>query len=41
MPLRWVMDGYILAAGVVLPWWLCVVPGMILGCDRYAGGGSA
>ena len=34
-------DGYVLAAGVVLPWWLSVVSGMIRGCDRCAAGGSA
>ena len=39
--LRCVMDGYVLAAGVVLPWWLSVVSGMIRGCDRCAAGGSA
>ncbi len=39
--LRCVMDGHVLAAGVVLPWWLSVVSGMIRGCDRCAAGGSA
>ena len=38
MLLRCVMDGYVLAAGVVLPWWLSVVSGMIRGCDRCAAG---
>ena len=28
--------GYVSAAGVVLPWWLCVVSGMIADCDRCA-----
>ena len=41
MLLRCVMDGHVLAAGVVLPWWLSVVSGMIRGCDRCAAGGSA
>ena len=41
MLLRCVIDGYVLAAGVVLPWWLSVVSGMIRGCDRGAAGGSA
>ena len=27
--LRRVMDGHVLAAGVVLPWWLSVVSGMM------------
>jgi len=27
------MDGHVLAAGVVLLWWLSVVSGMIRGCD--------
>ena len=31
MLLRCVMDGHVLAAGVVLPWWLSVVSGMIRG----------
>ena len=35
------IDGYVLAAGVVLPWWLSVVSGMIPGCDRCAAGGAA
>jgi len=39
--LRCVIDGYVLAAGVVLAWWLSVVSGMIRGCDRCAAGGSA
>jgi len=27
------MDGHVLVADVVLPWWLSVVSGMIRGCD--------
>ena len=30
--------GYVSASGAVLPWWLCVVSGMIAGCDRCAAG---
>ena len=41
MLLRYVMDGYVLAAGVVLPWWLSVVSGMIAGCERCAARGPA
>ena len=30
--------GYVPASGVVLPWWVSVVSGMIAGCDRCAAG---
>ena len=32
--------GYVPASGVVLPWWVSVVSGMIAGCDRCAARGS-
>jgi hypothetical protein len=38
LSLRRVIAGYVLAAGVVLMSWLCVVSGMIAGCDRCAAG---
>ena len=38
--LRCVIAGYGLAAGTVLPWWLGVASGMIVCCDRCAGGGA-
>ena len=36
LPLRWVIAGYVSAAGAVLVSWLCVVSGMIAGCVRRA-----
>jgi transposase len=30
------LRGYVPAAGAVLSWWLCVVSGMMAGCDRCA-----
>ena len=38
LSLRRVIAGYVSAAGVVLMPWLCVVSGMIAGCDRCAAG---
>jgi hypothetical protein len=32
LSLRWVIAGYVSAAGAVLMSWLCVVSGMIAGC---------
>jgi hypothetical protein len=38
LQLRWVITGYVSAAGAVLMSWLCVVSGMIAGCVRCAAG---
>ena len=35
------LRGYVPAAGAVLSWWLCVVSGMIAGCDRSPAGRAA
>jgi DNA-binding SARP family transcriptional activator len=38
--LRRVIAGYVPASGVVLPWWVSAVSGMIAGCDRCAARGA-
>ncbi len=39
--LRRVIVSYVSASGLVLPWWLSVVSGMIAGCVRCAAAGGA